>query len=132
VLGLAGALSGGDLHGAADWIAPDQRSAFTDAIDEAKSLGLQLSFHVKDFAVVSVHMDNAGGASVKYSGEATACITRPGTPSTGNGCQEITSQSGVQAADTLDCVRQGGKWYVSINSALQGSAPAARTGLATV
>jgi hypothetical protein len=120
VSGLVDAFAGNDFTAAADWIAPDQRKGFTDALTEARSLGLKISFQVKDFAITSVS-DSGDRATVKYSGQATFCVGGGAAGSTASSnCQAVQSQSGGGEADTLVCVRQDGRWYVSVNNTLQG------------
>lgn len=121
VRGLVDAMAANDLKGAADWVAPDERSDFTSAIDESKQLGLTISFHVKDFSITSVS-SSGDQATVKYSGDASACIAGPNgaTGTDGSGCHPLQSQSGSQRADTLACVRRNGSWYVSLKNSLGG------------
>jgi len=120
VRGLVDAFAGNSFTAAADWIAPDQRRGFTDALAEARSLGLTISFQVKDFSITSVS-DSGDRATVKYSGQASFCIGGGAAGSTASSnCQAVQSQSGGGEADTLVCVRRDGRWYVSVNNTLQG------------
>jgi hypothetical protein len=131
VRGLVDALAANDLNGAADWVAPGERSDFTGALDQAKQLGLKITFQVKGFTVGSVSQDksDANKAYVKYSGEANACVSAP-TSGRADNCTPIQSQSGRSNADTFVCVRQDGRWYVSISSTVQGARPRAHGVLA--
>lgn len=119
--GLVNALAAGDASKVTDWIAPDQRDDFNSAIDDARSLNLAVSFHVKDFSI-GVVTTRGDSATVRYRGDVTACISRPGGNSStdGAGCHPVQSQSGSQKADTFVCVRRNGAWYVSLSNTSPG------------
>ena len=120
--GLVNALAAGDAGRVAGWIAPDERADFTGAIDDARSLDLTVSFHVKDFAIGAVS-SSGDNATVRYQGDVTACISRPGSNTTtdGAGCHPVQSQSGSRKADTFVCVRRNGAWYVSLSNTAPGA-----------
>jgi hypothetical protein len=121
VRGLVNALAAGDTKGALDWIAPGERSQFSSALDEARSLGLKISFSVKQFSVVSSSVDRSDGnrALVRYSGTAQACVDGTTGGRQVHTCNPVQSQSGQAQSDTFVCVRSDGRWYVSINAATQ-------------
>jgi len=122
VRGLVNALASGDTKHAVQWIALGEQADFDNALDEAHSLGLTISFHVKNFAIASV-TTRADEATVKYRGDVTACLDRPGgnDSTDGGGCHSVQSQSGSQKADTFVCLRQKGGWYVSLSNTPQGA-----------
>ena len=117
--GLVDALSAGDTRGALDWIATAERSQFSSAIDEAHTLGLKVVFTVKQFSVASVSPDasDPNRTLVRYGGQVTFCVTGTTAGRAVDNCSAVQSLSGKGNADTFVCVRQGGRWYVSISGA---------------
>ena len=121
VRGLVNALAADDSKAALDWIAPAERTQFTQALDEAKALGLKISFSVKSFAVDSTSIDKSDGnrALVRYSGSAQACVDGTTGGRAVHTCNPVQSQTGQATPDIFVCVRSNGSWYVSIASAGQ-------------
>ena len=114
--GFVNALAANDTKGAEDWIASGERSEFSGALDEARSLKLKVAFTVKAFSVASVAVDrsDANRAVVTYGGQVTFCVTGTTAGRAVDDCSAVQSQSGQGNAHTFVCVRQDGRWYVSI------------------
>jgi hypothetical protein len=122
VRGLVNALADNDLQGAQDWILPAERAGFANGVQGAGKLGLKTSFTVQSFSIVSVTADrsDANRATVRYSGDVAFCISGTTLGRRVDNCTAVQSQVSQEVADTFLCVRQNGRWYVSVSGQAQG------------
>ena len=120
VRGLIATLEKNDLDGAKEWILPSERAQFSTSLDEARAAGLKIDFKVESFEVTGSEVDkkNSDKATVKTKGKAAACVAGSIGGQALSTCSPVQSNSG--SGNDFVCVRESGKWYVSINQSASG------------